>query len=139
MINKKIYLFFMVFTSLFLFSALEAATVYKWIDEDGQVHYGSRAQSKAAKKLKIKKHKIDVDEIDTLVDKDKKLILEKEKKEQQELNIIRCNASKAQLKRYENSGALYDLDEKGNRILLHKKQYEKAMTQAKARVKKWCN
>lgn len=50
MINKKIYLFFMVFTSLFLFSALEAATVYKWIDEDGQVHYGSRAQSKAAKK-----------------------------------------------------------------------------------------
>ncbi len=128
-----------IISSLLFFSALEAATIYKWVDKDGHVHYGSRAQSKAAKKLIIKKHKVDIDANDTPVDKDEKSISEKEKEEQRELKIIRCNAAKDQLKRYENSGALYDLNEKGNRILLHKKQYEQAMTQAKSRVKKWCN
>ena len=65
---------------------------------------------------------------------------EKRKKiEQEELRISRCNASRDQLKRAQESSALYDLDEKGNRILLNKKQYDQAMAQARARVEKWCN
>ena len=65
---------------------------------------------------------------------------EKRKKtEKEERRVSRCNASRDQLKRAEGAGALYDLDEKGNRILLNKKQYEQAMKQARARVQKWCN
>ena len=55
------------------------------------------------------------------------------------MKLIRCNASRDQLKRAESASALYDLDEKGNRVLLNKKQYEIAMKQARARVDKWCN
>ncbi len=70
----------------------------------------------------------------------KSLAEEKRKKEEQaELKMSRCNASRDQLKRREAASALYDLDEKGNRILLNKKQYEQAMSQARARVQKWCN
>jgi len=61
------------------------------------------------------------------------------KREQEELKNTRCNAARDQLRRQESASALYDLDKKGNRILLDKKQYDIAMAQARARVAKWCN
>lgn len=146
----------MVFIFLPLLSNVNAADVYKWIDEDGQVHYGHKTENKNAKKIEIKNRYIDSGNstaplsAEERVDKQKRFLnaLEadnksiadekRKKKEQAELKISRCNASRDQLKRYENSGALYDLDEKGNRILLNKKQYEQAMSQARARVEKWC-
>ena len=36
-----------------------ATTVYKWVDEDGQVHYGSKPRHKDAEEVKIKKRYID--------------------------------------------------------------------------------
>ena len=149
--------FLSIIISTFIFSTVNAATVYKWIDEDGQVHYGSRAEHKNAKEIEIKNRYIDSGSSSAplsaqeRVDKQKRFLNaldaenksisdeKRKKKEQAELKITRCNASQDQLRRYENSGALYDLDEKGNRILLNKKQYEQAMKQARARVEKWCN
>lgn len=148
---------FFIFILLQTLNFTVAAPVYKWIDEDGQVHYGSRPDNKNAKEIKIKNRYIDsgnssaplsaderANKLKRFVnaqDEEKKSIADekRKKKEQEELKITRCNASRDQLKRYENSGALYDLDEKGNRILLNKKQYEQAMKQARARVQKWCN
>jgi hypothetical protein len=148
--------FMVLIINLIFSNAVNAATVYKWIDKDGQVHYGGKATNKKAEKIEIKNKYIDSgnttaplsaeervnDEKKFLnaLDAENKSISEKKKKqEQEEAKITRCNASRDQLRRYENSGALYDLDEKGNRILLNKKQYEQAMGQARARVEKWCD
>lgn len=154
--NQFIYLFFILISTLML-NAVNAAPVYKWVDEDGQVHYGSRSDSENAKEIQIKDRYIDSGNVppplssQERVDKQKKFINamdaeneslseeKKKKKEQEELKIARCNAARDQLKRREAASALYDLDEKGNRILLNKKQYEIAMEQARARVEKWCN
>ena len=140
-----------------LLSNVNAATVYKWIDEDGQVHYGHKSENKNAKEIEIKNRYIDSGNstaplsaeervnkqkrfLNALEADNKSLAEEKRKKEEQaELKMSRCNASRDQLKRREAASALYDLDEKGNRILLNKKQYEQAMSQARARVQKWCN
>ena len=140
-----------------MLSSAYATPIYKWIDEDGQVHYGSKAKSKNAKEVPIKNTYIDSGNqapalsaqeradkqkkfVNALEAEEKSLDDAKQKKEEQEaLKIQRCNASKDQLRRRESASALYDLDEKGNRILLNKKQYEIAMTQARARVEKWCN
>ena len=148
---------FFIFLIIQTLQAANAAPVYKWTDEDGQVHYGSKPKDKNAKEIKIKNEYIDsgsstkslsaderADKLNRFVnsiDAENKSKEEekREKKEQEEKNIARCNASRDQLRRYENSGALYDLDEKGNRILLNKTQYEQAMQQARARVQKWCN
>lgn len=154
--NKKIFFYF--FISFFLISPLNAETVYKWIDEDGHVHYGSKADNKNAKEVKIKKSYIDSgtsskkplsakDRANKLkrfvnsIDAENKLKKEEKrrKQEKERTKLIRCNASRDQLNRAENASALYDLDEKGNRILLNKKQYEQAMAQARARVEIWCN
>ena len=154
--NQFIYLFFILMSTVMI-QEVNAAKVFKWVDEDGQVHYGSRANSKNAKEVEIKNRYIDSGNIapplsaQERVDKQKKFINamdeenkslseeKRKKKEQEERKVARCNASRDQLRRAESASALYDLDEKGNRILLNKKQYEQAMAQARARVEKWCN
>ena len=147
-----------IFTIVLLLSQLvNAETIYKWVDKDGQVHFGGKAGSKDAKEVEIKNRYIDSGKstpplsaqeranktkrfINALDAENKSIADAKAKKRKQdESKVIRCNASRDQLKRYESSGALYDLDEKGNRILLNKKQYDQAMSQARARVDKWCN
>ena len=154
MLLHKIFVFLIV---LLLSQIANAETIYKWVDEDGQVHFGSKAGSKDAKEVKIKNRYIDSGKSTPPIsaqeraDKTKRFInaldaenksiadAKAKKRKEDESKVIRCNASRDQLRRYENSGALYDLDEKGNRILLNKKQYDQAMSQARARVQKWCN
>ena len=154
MLLSKSFIFIIM---LLLAQLASAETVYKWVDEDGQVHFGGKAGSKDAKEVKIKNRYIDSGKspaplsaqeranktkrfLNALDAENKSIADAKAKKiEQDERKVIRCNASRDQLRRYENSGALYDLDEKGNRILLNKKQYDQAMMQARARVQKWCN
>ena len=149
-----------IYTTIFyfaMFNISNAATVYKWIDEDGQVHYGSRSQNKNAKEIEIKNRYIDSGSstaplsAEERVNKQKRYLnaldkenetleeVKRQKKEIEAKKLSRCNASRDQLKRAENAGALYDLDEKGDRVLLNKNQYELAMEQARARVQKWCN
>lgn len=148
----KIFLF--IFVLLQMSPPVFAATVYKWVDSDGQIHYESKPQHKNAKRIKLKDRYINSENTPDTTSTEKSVAEQKKnttdlknksidevkrkKQEQKELKITRCHAAKAQLQRAINSKALYDLDEKGNRILLHKKQYEQAMTQARARVKKWC-
>ena len=146
------------FITALLFSQLaNAETVYKWIDEDGQVHFGSKAGSKNAKEVKIKNRYIDSGKsapplsAQERADKTKRFLkaldaenksiadAKAKKREEEELKISRCDASRNQLKRYEGSRALYNLDKKGKREYLNKKQYEQAISRARARVQKWCN
>ncbi|MDH5396159.1 MAG: DUF4124 domain-containing protein, partial [Gammaproteobacteria bacterium] len=140
----------------FFVPVAQAGTVYKWVDEDGQVNYGRQPKSKNAEEIIIKQRKatptykaeqkndeerIDKQKrfVDALNAEEESLAIEKKNKKEKEAQIqLRCNASRDQLKRAVDSGALYDLDDKGNRILLDKKQYEIAVEQAKARVEKWC-
>ncbi|MDH5600479.1 MAG: DUF4124 domain-containing protein [Gammaproteobacteria bacterium] len=154
--KPSFYLFLISVLSLML-NSVNAASVYKWVDEDGQVHYGSKPKSKSAKEVKIKKRYIDSGtstpslttqervnkqkKFINALDEENKILSEekRKKKKQEELKNARCNAARDQLKRQESASALYDLDEKGNRILLDKKQYEIAMKQARARVAKWCD
>ena len=153
-LNKKLLYSFFIFISV---NVANAASVYKWVDEDGQVHYGSKPKHENAKQIEIKNRYIDSGNVppplsaQDRVDKQKKFInaldaenksisdAKRKKQEEEERRVTRCNASRDQLKRAENASALYDLDEKGNRILLNKTQYELAMAQARARVEKWCN
>jgi len=147
----------MTFMLMSLLSNANAATVYKWIDEDGQVHYGHKTENKNAKEIEIKNRYIDSGNstrplsAEERVNKQKRFLKaldaenrslaeeKRKKKEREERRASRCNASRDQLRRAESASALYDLDEKGNRVLLNKKQYVQAMSQARARVQKWCN
>ncbi|MCW9030825.1 MAG: DUF4124 domain-containing protein [Gammaproteobacteria bacterium] len=149
--------YFFIFLFALMLNTVDAASVYKWVDEDGQVHYGSRPKHEDAEQVEIKNRYIDSgnqpaplsaqeradkqQKFINALDAENESISEEKRKqrEQEEQNIARCNAARDQLKRREAASALYDLDEKGNRVLLDKKQYEIAMEQARARVHKWCD
>ena len=140
-----------------IFHSVYAGTVYKWVDEDGHVHYGGKPMHKDAEEVTIKKRATNSDTTTTpltekeraekqrrfinALDAENKSIEEAKKKERQqdEMRNARCNAARDQLKRQESASALYDLDEKGDRVLLDKEQYEIAMNQARERVSKWCD
>jgi len=101
---------FLIFMLLQALNAAAAAPVYKWIDEDGQVHYGSKAEHKNAEEIEIKNRYIDSGNVsaplsaqeraeklkrfNNALDEEKKSISdEKRKKEEQaELKIKRCKA-----------------------------------------------
>ena len=55
MIFNKLF-FSIVITLIPLLSTASAAatTVYKWVDEDGQVHYGQKSKNDNAKEIEIK-------------------------------------------------------------------------------------
>lgn len=156
---NKIFIYFFL-TLAVVFTSANAATVYKWVDEDGHVHYGSKPKNDDAQEIEIENSNSDSENLpaassplnaEERADKQKRFInameeeneslaeAKRKKEEQEEMKLSRCNASRDQLKRAEGAGALYDLDEKGDRVLLNKKQYEQAMEQARARVEKWCN
>lgn len=142
---------------ILLIPAVSATSIYRWVDEDGHVHFSSRPKADNAKKITIKDRYIDsgtstpalsteerMDKqkrfINALDEENKSLKQEKlNKQQQEEMAERRCNAARDQLRRAESASALYDLDEKGNRVILNNKQYELAMKQARARVAKWCN
>jgi hypothetical protein len=156
-LSKTFISVFLISVSILSLNTAHAGAVYKWVDEDGQVHYSSKPKSKNAKEVKIKNRYIDSGTsapspstqerlekqkkfIDAMDAENKSLSDAKRKKQQQEeLRNSRCNAARDQLRRQESASALYDLDEKGNRVLLDKKQYDIAMKQARNRVKKWCD
>lgn len=152
-LSKKLFYFLFMVISV----NATAATIYKWVDEDGQVHYGSKADKDNAVKVEIKNRYIDSGNstkplsakerfdkqkrfLNALDAENKSISDEKRKKRAlEERKIARCNASRDQLRRAEGASALYDLDKKGNRVLLNQQQYDQAMAQARARVEKWCN
>ena len=149
-------LWFSIFI-LLVTQAVYATSVYRWVDEDGHVHFSGRPTNKNAEEITIKDHTSEPGEnssemsteervenqkrfLNALDEENRSIKEEKIKKqEKEERDIRRCNAARDQLKRAEGASALYDLDEKGNRVLLNKEQYEQAMVQARARVEKWCN
>ena len=138
-------------TLLLLFSPLASAEIFKWVDEDGNVHYGDKP-TKTSEQLNIDTHQpgvsMDIDE--TRAERRQRLTesltndrldRKKQKKEAQEkagkLNR-RCASAKDRLRRYKNSGKLYDLDKVGNRNILSDKKRDKAIANLQKDIRKNC-
>ena len=153
-------------TGLFLLlTQLAQAEIYKWVDEHGQTHYGEKPPAyNQAKKIQLRsqpghspsassKQNTTIEkpaDTATRLEKQKKLIRalsedRKQKKEQREKlqrmekqRIRNCAIAKDDLRRYENSSAVYKVDDKGNRITLPSSERDKSILRARAEAKKWC-
>ncbi len=146
----------LILAGLLLSLEVIATPIYKWVDEDGQVHYGLKPLAKDATEVKIRDRYIDSGTekpaattqerverqkrfVDALKAEEKSIRDEKAKKDEEEnQRFLRCVAARNQLKRAEQSAALYNKDKQGNRVILTDAQHKKYMQQARARVAKWC-
>jgi len=129
------------------------AKVYKWVDDQGVVHYGSEKPEDAeAERVKIKQQPIFGGEDGKPVkDKDNKDKKEEDKKpakveERLEGDAViskkekakLCKQAKDRLQSIQNSGRLRAYDEKGESRLLSDKERNKRLAEAKDQVKEYC-
>ncbi len=152
MMKKRLfYLTLLLIVSL----PLAQAEIYKWVDDNGQVHYSEKAPDKkrSAEEIHLPKHVPQVTPVSPAQRKQKRdnLLrafeeernLRKEaraKKEQDEVrNRKNCIRAKDRLRNYERATVLYNLDEKGDRVYLSDAQRSSAVTSLKSQINKWCN
>jgi hypothetical protein len=130
------------------------AGIYQWVDEEGNVHYGDRPGAvESAEEVTVKEHKgaeqsppgegeraqarqrlLEQYEKERL---EKKAATEKKKMEQAQRKR-NCAIAKDRLRTYEKS-TLYDLGPDGERVYLSDAERKRALAEARADVRQWCN
>ena len=149
----KIYILLLMLISPF---AVHAG-VYKWVDENGKVHYGDQPQvTQPAVEMNIpdaaspspsptysddelsreekRERLLQAMEEDRLEMQEKR---EKQKTEK-ERNRQRCNAYRDRMRHYERANALYKLDKEGNRVYMSDSERTSATKNLQAKIKKYC-
>lgn len=126
------------------------AAAFKWLDENGGVHYGDRPPASGAESLQLSstpavapapatgertQRMLEVFEEDRLRKREQAA----ERKQAREEREQQCNHARTRLSRYEAAAYLYDTDAGGRQHALTAEQRELAMQQARAAVQHWCD
>jgi len=137
---------------LFLSTSASQAEIYKWVDDEGKIHYGDKPSINSdSEALDVNidksgnqdstKHRKDRQEklLESLEEsrKRKEEAAEKKKKDI-ESQKRKCALAKRTLKGYERAGYLYGLDKEGNKVIRTNEEREKATEAQRKKVKKLC-
>jgi len=130
------------------------AEIYKWMDDNGQVHYSEQPPEKKrpATEIRIRTYshqaplvnpeqrKQQRDNLLRAFAEERGLRNEAKAKEEQEQakNRRKCLLAKDKIKSYERATSIYNLDEKGERVYLSDAQRDRSMARLKGQVKQWC-
>ncbi len=129
-----------------------AAGVYKWTDADGHIHYGDRpAPGTDSESLSIRaapkpdpvqlEHAQKRDRLLRIMDEERKQKKARQAKQakQQEQRQLACEKARKRLYDYQHASYLYDLDEKGEHVILDDNAHQKALDGAARAVAKYCD
>lgn len=130
------------------------AGVYKWVDENGKVHYGDQpvasqpsvemnvddsspapssggdVLSRAEKRERL----LQSMEEDRLEKKEQR----EKQKAQREKNKRKCNRYRDRMRHYQRASALYNLDQQGNRVYISEAERARATRNLQANINKYC-
>ena len=125
-----------------------AATVYKWVDDKGQVHYGAQPVGNDAKVIPIRTNettkprainKADQEILDTsekekqqaTKNKKEKAVIDKEKRQY-------CNEAKSDLAAINSRGRVRVIDKNGEYIFQTEEQRQQLISAAKKKMLEFC-
>lgn len=152
-IYNAIILLFMISLSLWTFSA-EADQVYKWVDENGQVHYGARQppqedfdtvniQKAPVRQAPVKKNESPevvqnspLDEEEDLLQAEKRAEMEKKR---QELARFNCQAAQKNKQTLLNFRRIEIPDGEGGKRRLDEDERAQRLAEADKLIKQYCN
>ena len=128
---------------LLLFTAGASAAVYKWVDEQGTVHFGDRPPHYQAKPLKVRPASLPSSTGAAAAeppagDQAKEVSGETEEQKNPERSEY-CRRAQEDLKRYEAADRLAREDAEGNQVILDDAQREELLESLRQRIQKWCN
>jgi len=129
-----------------------AAKVYRWVDEDGNVHFGDRPADSDAQELEIKPRQpaapaaqplpdtLNRATISEVMEEERlrrKEVREKEKQVRQNRQR-NCLLARDNLRSLEESGYVYDIDSSGKRRILSDSQRKASEQRARDAVTRFC-
>lgn len=138
---------------LLLLSAVTpvVAGVYKWVDENGQVHYGERPpMAGEAKRMTLepapppdpgateRAERIQLDNGSWREEKARRAEEQARAKQDEELRKRNCAAARGNLTIYQTSGRVFHINEQGERQYVEDQNRAAAEQRARERVDKWC-
>ncbi len=144
-------------TCLFISSQGEAE-IYRWVDDQGRVHFSDNAPAKTEKDgvqaesidLKVPKA-VENPELRQFYQENRKRLqaLDKEREEERVRDLERakktekrerfCARLKRQYNNNQNAGYLYQFDDKGDKTIFADQQREEYQSKLKKRIKKFCS
>jgi len=129
--------------------------IYKWVDEDGGVHYGDRPTGEASEEhLTIRSQPTDTSAVQARVDyrqstqaarAEAKAKAKEDQPSPEELRVEakeraeQCSTYRARLQKYVQSRRLYRADENGERVYLDEDQMQAAREQVQNKVEEYCS
>lgn len=138
---------------LFLSPTISQSEIYKWVDENGMVHFDDRPGSGNKEKIEIKTTETSSSsdtELQERLEQERKL-LDIYEEERQEKNLKqaeqrkekkkwkeRCAEAKDYKKRVDASSGIYELDEKGERVVLSEEERNARVKELKEFIKNNC-
>jgi hypothetical protein len=147
--TRKLLLLLLVWTT-----SASAAGVYKWVDEQGRVHYGERPPARAqAQEIEVRQAPPPLPAEDEAARRDNQQRLlrafeeereqkkaQKQKSQEEEAKRERqCAVARDRVRRYETVARVYDLDNQGNRRILSDEERAATEAQARQEVARWCD
>ena len=151
---KRISIVFYILIA-FQSSSVFAEGIYKWTDDNGQIHYGSKPPENEQSATVVNMRKKSVNTIPVTSDERKRkqqnllraLIEERQIKEEAKAENDKkeaqqkrqCIMARDRLKSYERSSRIYNLNEKGERVFMSDKDRDRSVAEFKRKVNEWCN
>jgi len=141
-----------IFLTLSAVHNLVYAEVYKWVDENGNVHFSDKPKNKNAKKFiydpkvigqdtfknnnskKSQNKNLQTNDLDIQRKRENQTYNRNQTEKQKRY----CNEAKEDLLTTQNSQLLYNYDKKGKRYFLDEKQRREVLKKKKKIVNKWC-
>ncbi len=136
----------------------QAGKIYKWVDENGKVHFSDKppADQKKTESLTLETKSTEQPKSQPAVSAQQRINeankwLHSTRSKQQEKvqardkawndkqkQIAECKVLKRELTDYENAGVIYDYNDKGERYHFNQQQREKFLTNLRNRIAKQC-
>jgi len=126
------------------------AEIYKWVDEQGRVHYGDKeiTNAKALDLDTTKKGHINTGSsreekrrklLDAMQeDKEREQTEQKKNRDKKKKHDRSCVVAKHQLSQFERASYLYDLDKDGNKVITSNEDRDKRTSQLRKKIQKHC-
>jgi len=139
---------------IFIAPVAAHAGVYKWVDENGKVHYGDSPQAtQPTVEMNVEETTPEPSFSEDLLSREEKRerllqsmeedrLEKQEKRDKQkaenEKNRQKCNRYRDRMRHYERANALYKLDKDGNRVYISDGERASATKSLRAKINKYC-
>jgi len=133
---------------IILQSSLHAG-VYKWVDDNGQVHYGEHPGNTGAEKVTIRQNETTKPRTNKNAEDDGAKSDKKDKEQQAEAPLVEveptkkekrkyCNEAKQDLAAINSRGRLREINEKGEYTYLTEPERQKRISDAQKKQREFC-